>query len=143
VFAAGRGFMAGHVLRGSGRPGGECRECFAAPAPGFRGQAPGGAALVFLLPGVPGLQDALVADDEQAGDGEHEGGQAREAAPAAGYVVAGGVFGGGEAAFGAGAAGVGAAVRGGGVVVFLCGFGGDLGRDGEGLLGAAGGRSSP
>ena len=71
---------------------------------------------------------------------QHEGRQAHEAAPAAADVVGGGVLGGGEAAFGAGAAGVGAAVRGGGVVVFLRGLGGDLGRDGDGLLGAAGRR---
>jgi len=94
-----------------------------APAPGFRGQALGGAALVFFLPGVPGVQDALVADDEQCRGEQHQRGQAHEAAPAAGDVVGGGVLGGGEAAFGAGAAGVGAAVRGGGVVVFLRGLG--------------------
>ena len=57
------------LARWSGRSGGEAGEGPAAPAPGFRGQALGGAALVFFLPGVPGLQDALVADDEQAGDG--------------------------------------------------------------------------
>jgi hypothetical protein len=58
---------AGRVVGGLGRPcgGGQCGECLAAPAPGFRGQALGGAAGVFLLPGVPGVQDALVADDEQ------------------------------------------------------------------------------
>ena len=64
--------------------------------------------------------------------------QAHEAAPAAADVVAGGVLGGGEAAFGAGAAGVGAAACRGGVVVFLRGLGVHLGRDGDGLLGAAG-----
>src|SRR6266487_1683652 len=67
-----------------------------------------------------------------------EAGEGHAAAPAAADVVAGGVLGGGEAAFGAGAAGVGAAVRGGGVVVYLPGFRVDLGRDGDGLLGAAG-----
>jgi hypothetical protein len=60
--------------------------------------------------------------------------------PAAGDGVAGGVLDRGEASFGAGAAGVGAAVRGGGVVVLLPGFRRDAGWDGEGLLGAAGGR---
>jgi len=48
---------------------------------------------------------------EQAGDGEHERRQARQAAPAAGDVVGGWVLGGGEAAFGAGAPAVGPAVR--------------------------------
>src|ERR1019366_8370153 len=83
-------------------------------------------------------EDALVADDEQRRGEQHQRGQAHQAAPAAADVVGGGVLGGGEAAFGAGAAGVGAAVPGGGVVVLLRGFRGDLGRDGEGLLGAAG-----
>ena len=109
-----RAVVSWRVMRcgAQGGPAASTAEGCAAPAPGFRGQAFGGAAFVFLLPGVPGLQDALVADDEQAGDGQHEGGQAHEAAPAAADVVAGGVLGGGEAAFGAGAAGVGAAVRG-------------------------------
>jgi|GEM_PF-3145911 len=40
---------------------------------GFRGEPGGCAARVFFLPGVPGGEDPLVADDEQAGDGEHEG----------------------------------------------------------------------
>src|ERR1035441_2124947 len=144
-----------------GRPGGgERGERLASPAPGFRGEPSGGAAGVFLLPGVPGGEDALVADDEQRRGEQHQRGQAHQAAPAAADVVGGGVLGGGEAAFGAGAAGggggggrgggggqaacgagaagVGAAVPGGGVVVLLRGFRGDLGRDGEGLLGAAG-----
>jgi hypothetical protein len=111
------------LVRWSGRSGGEAGEGPAAPAPGFRGQALGGAALVFFLPGVPGLQDALVADDEQRRGEQHQRGQAHQAAPAAADVVGGGVLGGGEAAFGAGAAGVGAAVRGGWVVVFLRGLG--------------------
>lgn len=34
------------------------------PAADFGGQAFGGAAFAVLLPGVPGLQDPLVADDE-------------------------------------------------------------------------------
>jgi hypothetical protein len=33
------------------------------------------------LPRVPGVKDALVADDQQAGDGDHEGRQSHEAAP--------------------------------------------------------------
>src|ERR1017187_6032404 len=151
---------------GLGRPGGgERGERLASPAPGFRGEPGGGAAGVFLLPGVPGGEDALVAGDEQCRGEQHQRGQAHQAAPAAADVVGGGVLGGGEAAFGAGAAGVGgaggrgggggvlgggeaafgagaagvgAAVPGGGVVVLLRGFRGDLGRDGEGLLGAAG-----
>jgi hypothetical protein len=44
-------------------------------APGSGGQAAGGAMLVFFLPGVPGCQDALVADDEQGGGEQHEGGR--------------------------------------------------------------------
>jgi hypothetical protein len=112
------------AFRWLGRPGGGDRgECFAAAAPGFRGQAFGGAAFVFFLPGVPGVQDALVPDDEQAGDGQREGVRPmRRHQPRLVLLVAG-VFGGGEAAFGAGAAGVGAAVRGGWVVVFLRGLG--------------------
>jgi hypothetical protein len=65
-----------------------------------------------LLPGAPGSEDALVADDQQGRGEQHQRGQAHEAAPAAADVAGGGVLGGGEAAFGAGAAGVGAAVRG-------------------------------
>jgi hypothetical protein len=53
----------------------------------------GGAADVFFLTGVPGGEDALVADGEQHGGEQHEGCQAREAAPAAGDVVAGWVLG--------------------------------------------------
>ena len=48
------------------------------------GQAVGGAALVFFLPGVPGVQDPLVADGQQGGGEQHERSQAHEAAPAAG-----------------------------------------------------------
>src|SRR5271166_98298 len=132
------------VVRGAGcglwRCCGEGGEWFAAPAAGPRGEAGRGAAGVIFLAPVPGGGDALVAGDGQAGGEQQAGGQAHDAAPAAGDVAGGGVLEGGEAAFGAGAACVGAAVRGGGVVVFLRGLGGDLGRDGEGLLGAAGGR---
>src|SRR6266581_7607617 len=106
---------------GSGRPGGEAGEGLAAPFAGFRGQPGGCAALVFFLPGVPGVQDALVAEDEQGRDEQHQGCQAHEAAPAAGDVAGGGVLDGGEAAFGAGAAGVGAAPGRRRVVVFLRG----------------------
>src|SRR5262249_60645860 len=104
-----RGVAAGAVP-GSGWSGGEAGGGLAAARAGFRGQAPGGAALVFVLAGVPGGEDPLVADDQQARGEQHEGCQAHEAAPAAGDVVAGGVLGGGEAALGAGAAGVGPAV---------------------------------
>ena len=108
------------------RRGGELAR---AGAPAFAGsgrQAGCGAAGVVLLAGVPGGQDALVADGEQAGEPERERGQAHEAAPAAGDVVAGGVLDGGEGSFGAGAAGVGAAPGRGGVVVFLPGLGRDV-----------------
>jgi hypothetical protein len=71
----------------------------------------GGAAGVVGLAGVPGGQDALVADGEQAGELEHDRGEAREPGPAVGDVVGGGVLGGGEGPFGAGAAGVGPPVR--------------------------------
>src|SRR5215470_19010038 len=101
---------------GSGRSGGEAGEGPAAAFAGFRGEPGGGAAGVVLLPGVPGGQDALVADDEQGCGEQHQGGRAHEAAPAAGDVAGGGVPGGGEAAFGAGAAGVGAAPGRGGIV---------------------------
>jgi len=50
------------------------------------------AAGVVFLPSVPGVQDALVADDEQGE--QHEGCRAHQAAPVAGDVVAGGVLGG-------------------------------------------------
>ena len=121
-----------------GRGGCERGEGLAAAPAGFRGQAFGGAALVFFLPGIPCGEDALVADDEQGDSEQHEGRQAHEAAPAAADVVAGGVLGGGEAALGAGAAGVGAAPGRRRVVVLLPGLGADLGRDGDGLLRAAG-----
>src|ERR1700750_1461925 len=106
---------------GLGRPcsGGELGEGPAAPAPGSGGQPGGGAALVVLLPGVPGGQDALVADGEQGRGGTDQRCHAHQAAPAAADVVAGGVLGGGEAAFGAGAAGIGAAPGRRRVVVFL------------------------
>jgi len=108
--------------RGSGRPGCEAGECPAAAFAGFRGKPGGRAAGVFLLAGVPGCQDALVADGQHGGDEQHQGGQAHEAAPAAADVAGGGGFGGGEAALGAGAAGVGAAPGRGRVVVFLPGL---------------------
>src|SRR5262249_28058516 len=73
--------------------------------PGFRGKAFCGAALVFLLPGVPGGQDALVAGDQQGGGEQHQRGQAHEPAPAAGDVAGGGGFGGGGAAVGGGGGG--------------------------------------
>jgi hypothetical protein len=117
---------------------GEAGEGLAAALAGFRRQAGCGAAGVLFLACVPCCEDALVADDELGGGEQRQGRQSREAAPAAADVVGGGVLGGGEAAFGAGAAGVGAVPGGGGVVVFLRGFSVGLGRDGEGLLGAAG-----
>jgi len=103
--------------------GGQAGEGLASSAAGFGGQAGRGAAGIVGLAGVPGGQDALVADGEQAGEPERDRGQAREPGPAVGDVVGGGVLDGGEGPFGAGAAGVGLAVRGGGVVVFLRGFG--------------------
>src|SRR5260370_19212067 len=48
--------------------GGEAGECLAAPAAGFGWQAGGGSPGVVGLPGVVGGEDALVADDEQAGE---------------------------------------------------------------------------
>src|SRR5258707_4314827 len=60
----------------------------AAPGPGREpgGGAPGGVGLA----GVPGVEDALVAEGEQAGQPQRERGQGPEAAPTAGGVVAGG-----------------------------------------------------
>jgi hypothetical protein len=52
---------------------------------------------------LEGAEDVLVAGGEQAGEPEVERGQAHEAAPAAGNVVAGGVLDGGEGALGGGA----------------------------------------
>ena len=86
---AGAGLVARGLVLGSGRSGGEAGEGPAAAFAGFRGEPGGGAAGVVLLPGVPGGQDALVADDEQGGCEEHEGGRAHEAAPPAGDVVGG------------------------------------------------------
>ena len=120
------------------RGGGEAREGCAAPFAGSGREPGGGASVVFGLPGVPGVQDALVADCLQAGQPQGERGQARQAAPAAGDVAGSGVLDRGEGALGAGAAGVGAAVRRGWVVVFLAGLRRDLWGDGDGLLGAAG-----
>src|SRR6266700_733651 len=91
--------------------GGEGGECLAAPAAGFRREAGGGPAGVFGLACVVGVEDPLVAGDDQGGGEERDGGDAGEPAPAAADVVAGGVLGGGEGPFGGGAAGVGAAVR--------------------------------
>ena len=99
----GDGLRACAGLRGFGE---EVLQGRAAAFAGFRGQPGGGAAGVVFLPGVPGGEDPLVADDEQGGCGQHQRGQAHQAAPAAADVVGGGVLGGGEAAFGAGAAGV-------------------------------------
>src|SRR5258708_36588359 len=122
----------GAERRGLWRRAGEAGEGLAAAAPGL-GREPGGGALgVAGLAGLPGGEDLLVAGDEQAGEPERERGQAREAAPASGHVVAGGVLGGGEGPLGTGAPCVGAAVRRGGVVVFLPGLGRDFGRDGDG-----------
>ncbi len=45
--------------------GGEAGECLASPLAGSGGQAGGGAALVFFLPGLPCGEDPLVADGEQ------------------------------------------------------------------------------
>jgi hypothetical protein len=58
------------------RPGGgwERGEGLAPAVAGSGGQAFGGAAPVVFLPGVPGGQDALVADDEQGGGEQHQGG---------------------------------------------------------------------
>jgi len=60
--------------------GGEAGEGLAAPFAGFRRQAGGCAALGFFLPGVPGGEDPLVADDEQGRGEQHEECQAHEAA---------------------------------------------------------------
>jgi hypothetical protein len=128
----------GGLARCSGWSGGEAGEGLAPAFAGFGWQAVCRAAGGFRLPRVPGAEDALVADDEQRGGEQHEGCQAHEAAPAAADVVAGGVLGGGEPAFGAGAPVAGAAPGGGGVVVFLRGFGEHVRGDGDRLLGAAG-----
>jgi hypothetical protein len=135
---AGAGLVARGLVLGSGRSGGEAGEGPAAAFAGFRGEHGGGAAGAVLLAGVPGGEDALVADDEQGRGEQHQGGQSHQAAPAAGDVAGGGVLGGGEAALGSGAAGVGPAPGFGGVVVFLPGFRVHVCRDGEGLPGAAG-----
>src|ERR1017187_6514575 len=125
--------------------------CYGGPAAGLArglprglrvfGREGGGGALVAVgLADVPGPEDALVADAEEAGPPQRERGYARQAAPAAGDAGGGGVLDGGEGPLGAGAPCVGAAVLGGGVVVLLPGLGRDLGGDGDGLLGAAGRR---
>ena len=88
---ASRGLPVGCWL-GLGRcgGGGEAGEGLAAAVPGFGGQAGCGAAGVVGLAGVPGGQDALVADGEQEGEPERERGQAREPVqPRAMLLVAG------------------------------------------------------
>ena len=127
---------AGGMARGGllWRGGGEHGEGFAALFAGSGREPGGGSARVVGLTGVPGAEDALVADGVQAGEPECEWCEAHEAAPAAADGVGGRVFDGGEGAFGAGAPGVGAAVRCGWVVVFLLRFGCGGGWDGEGLL---------
>jgi len=101
--AAWRG-CAGAAGSGWGACGGQVGEGLAASAsaagPGW--QAGCGAAGVVGLAGVPGVQDSLVADDEQAGEPERDRGQAGEPGPAAGDVAGGGVLGGGEGPLGAG-----------------------------------------
>src|SRR5258705_12857583 len=56
-------------------------EGLAAPAAGSGRQAGRSAAGVVVLAGGPGVKDALGADGQQAGEPEHEGGQAREPGP--------------------------------------------------------------
>src|SRR6266498_1638787 len=84
-----RGLPAGS---GRGACGGQVGEGLAAPAAGPGWQAGCGAAGVVGLAGGPGVQDSLVADGQQAGEPEHDRGQAGEPGPAAGDVVAGGVL---------------------------------------------------
>ena len=50
------------------RPGGELGEAGAAAFAGAGRQAGGGAAGVVFLPGLEGVEDALVSDGQQAGD---------------------------------------------------------------------------
>jgi hypothetical protein len=64
------------------RGGGEAGEGLAAAFAGVGWEAGGGAPGVFGLAGVPGAEDALVAEGEQAGWPQRERGQSREAAPA-------------------------------------------------------------
>src|ERR1035441_7589488 len=140
---AGRGGGGGGALgRACGflGAGGEAGEGLAAALADFGREAGGGPLVAVGLADVPGAEDALVADAEEAGQPQRERGYAREAAPAAGDAGGGGVLDGGEGPLGAGAPCVGAAVLGGGVVVLLPGLGRDLGGDGDGLLGAAGRR---
>ena len=54
------------------RTGGEAGQCGAPPPAGLRREPGGGAAGVAGLAGVPGGEDALVADGEQAGKPERE-----------------------------------------------------------------------
>jgi hypothetical protein len=58
---------AGGVARKAAGCYGEAGEGLAASLAGFRGEPGGGPAGVLLLAGVEGVQDALVADGEQAG----------------------------------------------------------------------------
>ena len=78
--------------------GGEAGEGSFPPAFACSGREAGrGPALVLGLAGVPGGEDALVADGVQGGEPERDGCEAHEAAPAAADGVAGGVLDGGEA----------------------------------------------
>ncbi len=115
IWLRGSGGQAGARVLPAGlwRGGGEAGECCAPPAFAGFGREPGGCALVAVgLADVPGAEDALVADGDQAADPQGERGQARQAAPAAGDAGGGGVLDGGEGPLGAGAPGVGASVLG-------------------------------
>ncbi len=72
------------------RARGEAGLGFAAPLAGFRREPGGGPPGVLFQPGVPGVEDALVADGEQAGQPQVEGVRPmRRHQPRAMLVVAG------------------------------------------------------
>src|ERR1035438_9843053 len=66
------------------RAGGEAGEGLAAALADFGREAGGGPLVAVGLADVPGAEEALVADAEEAGQPQRERGYAREAAPAAG-----------------------------------------------------------
>jgi len=99
-----RGLGSGGWLR---RAGGRASELAAALAGAGLLAAGGGAAGVVLLPRIVCVQGALVAHGHEAGEPEHERGDARQPDPAAVDAVDGGVLDRGVEPFGGGAPPVG------------------------------------
>ena len=109
----------------------------APPPPALWGQPRCTTPRLLSPAGLESVQGAQVPHDEAAGDEDEQGREAHEPAPTSGDIVAGRVLYRRVAALYSRPPGIRLAPGGRGVVVFLSRFGVDLGRDGEGLLGAA------